>query len=337
MKSLRVMVLVHYQLVPPDTLKGLSEAEAYDIKTEFDVVDTLRRIGHDVHVLGVGDEIRPIRHAVTEHKPDVVFNLLEEFDGNTAFDHHVVSYLELLGVAYTGCNPRGLVISRDKALSKKLFAYHRIPTPKFAVIRTGRKVKVPKALSYPLIVKSQIEESSLGIAKASVVGDEEQLIERVRIIHERVKTDALVEEFVEGREVYAGLIGNHRLTVLPPQELVISGLAEGEFLIATEKVKHDRGYQERHGVDIKLFDGPPELLRTLERLAKRVFRVLQLSGYARVDFRLDADGMPFVLEANPNPEIARSEEVSTSAEAAGLSYEELIQRIVNLAMQRAVR
>lgn len=333
-KRLRVLVLVHEELVPPPDIEALPDDEANAVKTEYDVVSTLESMGHRVRVLGVSDELTPIRRAAADFEPDIVFNLLEEFKDLARYDAHVVSYLELLGVPYTGCNPRGLMIARDKALSKKLFVFHRIPTPRFAVARRGRKLKRPKALDYPMIVKSQIEEASFGISRASVVWDEEQLADRVRLVHERIRTNALIERFIEGREIYVGVLGNERLSVLPAQELRIRKREAGEPLIATASVKHDWDYQERHGVSITTLRRPTELVRRLEQVAKRVYRTLDLDGYARIDFRLDGEGRLYVLEANPNPEIARYEEFASAAEAAGLDYEALLQRLLSLGMRR---
>src|SRR5947207_3845148 len=173
MKSLRVLVLVHPDLVPPDSLKGHSEEEINNWKTEYDVVSTLRSAGHEVRPLGVEDELKPIRDEIESWKPDVVFNLLEQFHGEAVYDQNVASYLELLRMPYTGCNPRGLILARDKALSKKLLAYHRIPVPEFTVVRRGLKPVLPKRLQCPLIVKSLFFEASVGISQASVVENDE--------------------------------------------------------------------------------------------------------------------------------------------------------------------
>ena len=248
MRKLRVLMLTHPDLVPPDSLKGASEQEVHAWKTEYDVVSTLRGCGHEVVPLGVKDELAPIRDAVESFKPHVVFNLLEEFHGEAVYDHSVVSYLELLRVPYTGCNPRGLVLSRGKDLSKKLVHYHRVPTPAFAVFPMGRKVKRPPRLQLPLIVKSLIEDASMGIAQASVVESDEALAERVTFIHERIGTAAIAEQYIEGREIYVGVLGNDRRRVLPIWELQFGDLAQGTRPIATEKVKHDLEYQQRHGV-----------------------------------------------------------------------------------------
>src|SRR5690606_19560 len=155
---------------------------------------------------------------VENFKPDIVFNLLEEFHGETLYAQNVVSLLELLRVPYTGCNPRGQMLARGKDLSKKLLKYHRVPVPAFAVFPIGRKVRRPGRLKFPLIVKSLSEDASRGIAQASVVDSDEKLNERVAFIHKRIKTAAIAEEYIDGREIYVGVIGNDRLQVLPVWE-----------------------------------------------------------------------------------------------------------------------
>lgn len=335
-KRLRVLVLMHPDLMPPPSREGYSEKEAHAWKTEFDVVTTLREARHDVRAIGVQHELRPIRDEVRHWQPDVVFNLLEQFHGETTYDQNVASYLELLRVPYTGCNPRGLMLARGKALSKKLLAYHRIPVPTFAVFPMGRKVVRPKRLGFPLIVKSVSEDSSVGIAQASVVDSDEKLAERVGFVHERVGTDAIAEEYIEGRELYVGVLGNARLRVLPVWELEFGDLRAGQLRIATERVKHDPEYQERRGIlQGPAEDLPPELATRIQQTAKRICRVLEVDGYARVDFRLSADGVPYFLEANPNPDVAASEEFAQAALHEGLSYPQLLNRILQLGIARA--
>ena len=335
MKRLRVLVLVHPDLIPPDSSKGYTEQEINVWKTEYDVVTTLRTAGHEVRPLGVHDELKPIRDDIEAWKPDVVFTLLEQFHGEAIYDQNVVSYLELLRVPYTGCNPRGLMLARGKDLSKTLVHYHRVPVPDFAVFPMHRKVKRPARLGLPLIVKSVNEDASYGISQASVVDSDDKLIERVKFIHERIGTAAIAEQYIEGREIYVGIIGNERLLVLPVWELQFKNMPQGDWLIATEKVKHDTGYQERRGI----LHGPakdltPELAARIQSLAKRIYRSLELDGYARIDFRLAADGTPYFLEANPNPEIAENEEFATAARHVGMSYPDLLHRIVALGMRR---
>ena len=334
MKKLRVLALMHPDLVPPPDAASLSLEERFRYKTEYDVVNTLQQLGHEVRALGVQDELHPIRDAVDEFKPDLAFNLLEEFQGNVLFDQNVVSLLELLRVPYTGCNPRGLIISREKALSKKLLVYHRIRVPAFHAFPMGLKVRRPRQLAFPLIVKSLTEHSSLGISKASIVHDDVELTDRVKFVHRRVKTDAIAEQFIEGREVYVAVLGNERLTALPARELVIASEHSDPPVIATEKVKHDLEYQERHGIEQKpAVDLLPAVQSALPHLSKRIYRILGLSGYARIDYRISPDGLIWCLEANPNPEISQGEEFASAALQAGIAYPELLQRLLNLGLK----
>jgi len=197
-------------------------------------------------------------------------------------------------------------------------------------------VRRPARLALPLIVKSLNEDGSYGISQASVVDSDEKLAERVNFIHERVGTPAIAEQYIEGREIYVGIIGNDRLRVLPVWELTFGNMAEGDWPIATEKVKHDTDYQERR----QILHGPaknlaPELAARIQATAKRIYRTLELDGYARIDFRLSADGVPYFLEANPNPEIAESQEFAAAAKHDGIKYRDLLHRILTLGMQRA--
>jgi D-alanine-D-alanine ligase len=208
-------------------------------------VSTLRAAGHEVRPLGAQEEIKPVRDAIEEFKPHVVFTLLEEFHNNVAYDQHIASYLELMKVAYTGCNPRGLILARGKDLSKTLVHHRRIAVPAFAVFPMRRKVKRPKHLALPLIVKSLNMDGSAGISQASIVDTDEKLAERVAFIHDRSETAAIAEQFIEGRELYVGVLGNNRLRVLPVWELKFGSMGgRSSRHIATEKAKHDTDYQE---------------------------------------------------------------------------------------------
>src|ERR671912_2896920 len=198
MKKLRILALVHDHLVPPTDTAGIDVREA-EWKMEYDVTETIREMGHEVRVLGLHDELGSIRPVSRSFQPHIVFNLMEAFADVTTFDQNVVSYLELLRLPYTGCNPRGLILARDKALSKKLLAYHRIPVPDFTVVRRGRRPQLSKKLHFPLIVKSLFFEASTGISQASVVENADQLTRRVQLIHENLGTASIVEQFVEGR------------------------------------------------------------------------------------------------------------------------------------------
>lgn len=330
-KPLRVLVLMHESLVPPPSLKGYSDREIDEFRTEYDVTACLEKAGHTVRALGLGDNLAELRAVITDWQPDVAFNLLEEFQGIVTYDQYVVAFLELMKLPYTGCNPRGMMISRDKALSKQILAYHRIPTPGFAVFRRGQRYKLPRKLKFPLFVKSVTEDASLGISQASIVADAERLRERIGFIHEQTASDALVEEYIEGRELYVGVLGNERLRTFPVWEMDFGTLPDVMAGIATRKVKWDRRYQKKHGIRTGAAQALPEgCAAYLAKLSKRIYRALCLSGYARMDFRLGADGNVFVLEANANPNISKDEDYADSALAAGVDYPALLELILRL-------
>ena len=333
MSKIRILVLVRDGHVPPSSLEGVPDEKRDAWKAEFDVCETLRRLGHEVLPLGVYDDLAPIRNAIQDFKPDITFMMLEEFHGVVTYDFAVISYLELMQQAYTGCNPRGLLLSKDKALSKKVLTYHRIPTPRFAVFPVGRAVRRPKKLSFPLFVKSVVEDASFGISQASIVHNDQQLAERVRFIHEKTNDSAIAEQYIEGREIYVGVIGNTRLKTFPAWEMNFGSLPPEVARIATSRVKWDRGYQKKHEITTHAAqDLDLAMQEKISKLCKRVYRALSLSGYARMDLRLTEKGEIYVIEANANPNIEFGEDFAESAESTGVSYEALLQRIINLGL-----
>jgi D-alanine-D-alanine ligase len=334
-RKLRVMMLVHAELVPPDEPLEADDPRLDKVRTEYDVRNALLELGHEVRVIGIEDDIVPLRAVIEEWKPHIAFNLLEDFAGNAAFDYYVVSYLGMLKVPYTGCNPRGLLLARDKALSKKLLTYHRIKVPPFRVFRWGRTVplKEVRNLPYPMVVKSLLEQGSVGIAQASVVNDPDELSQRVIQVQEMTGGDAIAEQYIDGRELYVTVIGNQRLQVLPVRELIFGDVEQGEPRIATYKVKWDPKYRERHGIDYQFVRTlPAGLADAIPRLCKRIYRILDLSGYARIDLRLGRDGKVYVLEANPNAALSSIDDMAFSADKAGMSYPQFIQRLLNLGL-----
>jgi len=328
------MMLVHSTLVPPDDLVSPDDPRMETYRTEYDVKQALLALGHEVRVVGVYDDLAPVRKTIEDWKPQIAFNLIEDFAGVSAFDYYMVSYLAMMKIPYTGCNPRGLVLARDKALSKKLLAFHRIDVPEFTVFPFGRAIRPPAKMKYPVIVKSLTEEGSVGIAQASFVENGEQLRERVALIHEKFQGDAIAEQYIDGRELYVTVLGNSRLTVLPIRELAFKETPEGRPRLATYKVKWDPKYRERWGIDYG-FAGhlPNGLEEQVGKLCKRIYRILDLSGYARIDLRLTPSGDLYVLEANPNPGIARDEDSTLSAKKAGIGYKDFIQLLVQLGLR----
>jgi len=330
-KLYRVLVLVHKGLEPKEDVPAGEVSP--DWRMEWDVVTALRKRGHELMVIGVHDDLTPIRESIEEFKPTIVFNLLEGFDDVGIFDQNVVSYLELVRAPYTGCNPRGLTLARDKSIARKLLAYHRIPSPDFTVVPVNRKPVLPRRLTYPLIVKSLTYEASIGISQASVVANEDQLATRVKYIHESILTPAIIEQFIDGRELYVGVLGNQRLRVLPVWEMSFAKMSSDHWHIATERVKWNVKYQKRHGIDTAAAELPEGQAAAVQHLARRTYRALDLSGYARIDFRLDASGKAYVIEANPNPQLAALEDFAQSAKQAKLPYPQLLERIMALGLQ----
>jgi len=331
MKRLRVLALLHREFVPPEPLVGVDDAWDKPWRMEHNVLLTLRELGHRVEVLPIEDEVAPIRAAIEEFRPHVAFNFTIQFHDVGAYDAHVVSYLELLRTPYTGCNPRGLLLAGDKALSKKILGWHRIRVPGFAVFKRGRVVRMPARLAFPLFVKSVGEHASIGISQASVVHDEASLRQRVEFVHEKVGTDAIAEQYIQGRELTVGVIGNSRLQVLPVWEMTFENLPDRAEAIATSRVKWDHAYQEKVGLQTHpAVELPEETDRRIRRMAKRIYRALDMSGFARIDLRMDEAGEVYVLEANPNPDLSIGEDFAESAAVAGLDYPHLVQRILNL-------
>ncbi|MBI3547197.1 MAG: ATP-grasp domain-containing protein [Gammaproteobacteria bacterium] len=333
MNKRRIMLLVHYSLVPPDDLRDRNDPRIAKYRTEFDVKTALLNLGHEVQVVGVYDDLAPIRKTVEDWKPHIAFNLLEDFAGNSALDYYVVSFFEMLRLPYTGCSPRGLLLARDKALTKMILTFHRISTPHFTVFPHAKKIGRLRKFKFPLIVKSLMEEGSVGIAQASYVENETQLRERVALIHEKLQGDAIAEEYIDGRELYVTILGNNKLEVLPIRELAFGSVEPGMPRMATYKVKWDDKYRERWGIEYQFARNLPNgMAEKISHLCKRVYHLLDMNGYGRIDLRLTPEGQIYVLEANPNPGIASDEDCTLSAIKSGLSYEEFIQRILQLSL-----
>lgn len=297
---------------------------------EHELMTSLVDEGHEIEMVEVEDDLLQLGQKIEEWRPHVAFNLLEGFKGISLFDQNVVSYLELLGVPYTGCNPRGLIVARHKGLTKKILSYHGILTPQFTVVPRSSQTPV-RPVPFPAIVKSVTEEASIGISNASIVTDEHRLEERIRFIHEAVGTHALVESFIEGRELYVSVLGNQRLETLPVWELRFPKSRESGVRIATERVKSSPAFRKKHGIESgEARDLPKEIVTRAQEISRQAYRLLGLNGYARMDFRLTEDGKLYLLEANPNPHLGKSEDFVQSARRAGLSYNDVVWRILSL-------
>ena len=329
----RILVLMHETLVPPESLDGLTDKEIIPIKSEYDVTSTLRRMGHDVRPLGVASDLGVLREAMEAFNPHITFNLLEEFHGVAVYDQHVVSYLELMKRRYTGCNPRGLMLAHDKALSKQVLAYHRIPVPDFVVYPMNRAFRAPRRPEFPLLVKSLTAEGSEGIAQASLVHGIDELRERTEFVHRQIATDAIAERYVDGRELYVSVLGNERIATLPVWEMRFTRPIDGPR-IATARIKWDEEYQKRRGIVMgPAEDLSPAVTERILNICRRAYRVLNLSGYARIDLRLTNDHKVYVLEANPNPDLSDDAEMARAAAIRQIPYDDLLDRIMQLGLR----
>lgn len=333
-KKLKVLAL--FDAVRPTTLdQDLSaELKTVDWKTEAALLQALDQLGHTHEQLALFDDLDLLRQKLQTFTPDVIFNLADQFRNNRAFDQHIASYLALHDIPFTGCGPTGLTLCKHKGISKKILSYHRIHTPAFVLIPRGRRPVRPKHLRFPILVKPLKEEASYGIAQASFVETDDQFRERVTFLHENTGNDVIAEEYIEGRELYVSLIGNHRLQVFPIRELVFREVPPDEPKIATYKAKWDEAYRQKWGLENRFAEGlEPAVVREIESVCKRIYHLLTIDGYARIDLRLNAQNEVYFIEANPNPALAPDEDFAESARQAGIAYPQLIDRIARLALK----
>ncbi len=332
-KKLKILLLFDLLENPPedqDFSKHLI-LENLEWKNETHVLLALKRLGHDVKPFGVYKNLGFLLKELQENKPDLVFNLLESFEGNREHEPHMAGILELFKVKYTGAGPTSLAICKDKGLTKKILSFHRIKVPKFTVSSINRPIQGLKNFKYPAFIKPLGLEGSDGIAQASFVNNEKDGLERIKFIHDSLKCNAIIEEYIEGRELYISVLGNHRLNVFPPREIFFNEIPDGTPKIATFKAKWDEEYRKKWGIkNGPAKELPPELSKKIASSCKRIYRLLKIKGYGRIDLRLNDNGDFFFIEANPNPAIASDEDFGKSAQKGGLTYDELIKKIISL-------
>jgi D-alanine-D-alanine ligase len=333
-KKLKVLAL--FDAISPTTIDQDLSAELAtdDWKTEANVLNALRELGHHTEYLAIFDDLDLLQQKLQQFEPDIIFNLADQFKNNRAFDQHIVSFLAMRGVAFTGCGSTGLTLCKHKAISKKILGYHRIHTPEFVTIARGKRIARPKQLKFPILVKPLKEEASLGISQASFVESDDQFRERVQFIHEKFDNDVIAEEYIEGRELYVSVMGSHRLDVFPIRELVFREVPPDEPKIATYKAKWDEDYRKRWGLENRDADGlDPAIISTIQKTCRRIYHLLTIDGYARLDLRLTAANKVYFIEANPNPTLAADEDFAQSAVKAGLTYPQLIDRIIRVGLK----
>jgi D-alanine-D-alanine ligase len=332
-KKLRVLALfdaIHPMGIDADlTAELLTE----DWKTEANVLAALKELDYPTEHVALFDDLDVLRQKIESFRPDLIFNLADQFRNIRAFDKNIVSILAMHGTPFTGCGSTGLMLCNHKGIAKKILGYHRIHTPAFIVIGRGRAITRPKQLRFPILIKPLKEEASVGISQASFVETDEQFRDRVQFIHEKHTSDAIAEEYIDGRELYVSIMGNHRLQVFPIRELVFREVPPDEPKIATYKAKWDEEYRKRWGLRNQFAEGiEPALVRQIETACKRIYHLLTIDGYARLDLRLTSSNELYFIEANPNPILAVDEDFAQSAIKAGLSYSQLIDRIARLGL-----
>lgn len=330
---MKIAVLIDIETYYEDDPQLEGKLEELQTELEFHVTETLRELGHEVHVLPVREDIHETMHALTDLGPRLVFNLTEHFAGDRHKDMHIAALLEMMGLPYTGTGPKGLMLCRDKALGKRVLSHHRVRVPDFAVCPLG-KSKPARKLRFPLIIKPMLADGSEGITLSSRVKNEEDLVERIRIVHEQMQGPVICEEYIEGREIYVGVLGNTRLLVLPPREVRYGRVDEGGPVFTTSKVKLDEAYRKKWAIEFVNADLPDALIKRIAAVAKRIYRLLHIRDYGRIDMRLKENGDLYFLEANPNPDLTMGDEVSEAAGHIGITYKNLIKRIVQLALRR---
>lgn len=330
-RSMNITVLVDAGTISPDDPEFTAEPQTI---TEGHVTTSLRELGHNVGILGVGHSVEAMMKGLSEHSPDMVFNLTEQFRDDRRLDKNIAGLLELMGIRFTGAGSTGLMLCRDKGLCKQILSLHKIRIPGFSVLPPGKSPRIPRNFRFPVIVKPTHEDASDGISNASIVKDHAELLERTRFVHERWNQFAIAEEYIEGQEFYVGVLGNKRLTVLPPREIRF-GDASGEGpVIATSRVKWNKEYRDKWKIEY----GPGKLsagiMTNVSRICKKVYRLLQIHDFGRIDLRLTPEDKIVILEANPNPDLAYGEDVAEAAAATGIGYDELIDRILRAALRR---
>ncbi len=301
-----------------------------DWASEKHILATLKKLGYDAVPLGIHDDLDYLLSEVKKEQPDLIFNLSEAFRGDRQFEPHLASLIELLGIPYTGASPQALKICKDKGLAKKILSYHRVKVPHFLISRKASPVKSLGDLKLPVFIKPLNLEASEGISQLSFAESKKDALERVRYLHDRFETDVIVEEYITGRELYVGVLGNERLSTFPARELFFREVPEGEPKFASFKAKWDDEYRKKWGIRTGAANLPEDVVARLDELCKKVYRVLGLSGYGRIDLRLTPEGELFCIEANPNPSIEKDGDFALSAVKSGMTYEELIQKIINL-------
>lgn len=335
-KRLDVLLVCDTPYFTPRGYDFSNEFKELDWETERDIYRALKQNGHKVTLLGVYDDIGILLEEIKENRPDVIFNLTEVFRDKVYLEKNMAWLIEMLGIPYTGASPTAILICNNKALTKEMLNFHQIKVPGFGIFYRNYRRSIPlNYFRFPVIAKPLCEEASRGISRASVVDDRGLLAERIKFIHQKMNMDAIIEEYIEGRELYVSVIGNKKIRILPAREMRFTKISNGKHRLATYRAKWDSNYRRKWGIRNSFARGlPEELNKKIENTCKRAYRALNMQSYVRFDLRISPDLEVYIIEANANPCLARYDEVGASAEKAGISYNKLIQNLISLAFQR---
>ena len=329
-------ILLLFDVAEPVAADYVYTAETFlqeDKPAEANVLTSLQRLGHEVVSMAVFDNVMDVVDKIRSFAPDVVFNQCESFHDDRALEPNIPALLELMKVRYTGSGPDGLLLCKDKALAKEVLSHHRVRVPRFVVSHLKSPLRRLQRFGYPAFVKPVGQESSDGIAKASFVRDEKEAIERLRFLHQKFNSDAMIEEYIEGRELYVGVLGNRRRVVFPPREIFFELVPDDEPKFATSHAKWNDAYRKKWGItNGPAAELPEAVLKDLRKLARNIYGWLRIRGFGRIDMRLSPSNELFVIEANPNPSLAAEDDFAQSANADGMTYDALIQEIVSAAL-----
>jgi D-alanine-D-alanine ligase len=284
-------------------------------------------------LFGLFDDVLPLIEFSKATRPDLVFNLCESFNSCRELEPNLIAVFELLGIKYTGASSEALQLCKDKGMTKKILTYHKLAVPRFQSFQKGTPIELDTDLVFPCIVKPLAMEASEGIAMNSKVATADECIERIEFLWRKFTPQVIVEEFIFGRELYVGILGNRELEVFPPQELFIKSKKKGTPTFLTYKGKWDKKYRKRWGIDSATAEFiEPTVLAEISRVSTEIYQILRLRGYARLDLRLRENGTVVFLEANPNPSISKTDDFAQGAQQVGLVYEDLVERITRLAL-----
>lgn len=316
-----------------EMMSDLSEVGVLEEKE--DVARAIQALGYRCTIFNVDSDILKLVQFLKEEQPDLIYNLCESIGNVSIHEMHAVGIYELMGIPYTGSDPLTLGTALTKVRVKEILSYHGLPTPRFQIFKSAGKMALDEHLRLPLIVKPSREDASIGIETASVVSSPNELKKRVRYVIEQFDQPALVEEYIDGRELNVAILGNRKPIVFPISEIDMSTLPKQYHRIITYNAKWMKGteeYEHTRGICPALL--PPALEAAIKEMALLAYSILGCRDYARIDFRLSKDHQPTILEVNPNPDISDEAGFARSAKAYGYSFEQLIGKIVECALER---